>query len=66
MAKHVQNTVVMFRGVDVSGMFARAILFRETGVADTVDLTAWVDRLEVEDQGRTLVIHLEVPGGVQE
>ena len=58
MAKHVQRTVVMFRGIDVSGMFARATLVREPGVADTVDLTAWVDRLEVDDQGQVLVIHL--------
>jgi hypothetical protein len=59
MAIKTQRTRVMLDGEDISALVARCNLLRFPGEEQTVELTVFIDRLEIDDE--TLVIHIEPP-----
>lgn len=62
MAKYAQHTRVMINGQDVSNYVAKVNLPRIPGEAQTVELTMFVDRLRVDENG-LLTITVDTTGG---
>lgn len=59
--KYAQHTKVMINGQDVSNYVARVSLPRIPGEAQTVELTMFVDRLSVDENG-LLTIRVDTTG----